>query len=152
MNLEEKGQGKENIGIVQSRGILERAFEHAVWKINRWASEADKKAGKIYSKEEALRLFGIPQFTTIQGGLSGVAIALRERTFFPTIGKQIEKINFLSITWWKKLFKAIRQMFHGNCLLNEGINEVFTLICSASGTKFDNANAQTGVEIGRAHV
>ena len=99
MNLQEKGQGKENIGVVQSRGILERAFEHAVWKIGRWASEADKKAGKIYSKKEALKLFGVPQFTS----------------------------------------------FERNCLLNEGINEFFTLVCSASGTKFDNTNAQTGV-------
>jgi len=99
MNLEEKGQGKENIGVVQSRGILERAFEHAVWKIDRWASEADKKAGKIYSKKEALELFGVPQFTS----------------------------------------------FDGNCLLNEGINELWTILCSASGTKFDNATAQTGV-------
>ena len=99
MNLQEKGQGKENIGVVQSRGILERAFEHAIWKIGRWASEADKKAGKIYSKKEALKLFGVPQFTS----------------------------------------------FERNCLLNEGINEFFTLVCSASGTKFDNTNAQTGV-------
>ena len=33
----------------------------------------------------------------------------------------------------------------GNCLLNEGINELWTILCSASGTKFDNTNAQTGV-------
>ena len=99
MNLEEKGQGKENIGVVQSRGILERAFEHAVWKIDRWVSEADRKAGKIYSKAEALKLFGVPQFTEMKG----------------------------------------------NCLLNEGINELWTILCSASGTKFDNATAQTGV-------
>ena len=47
--------------------LIERVFEHAVWKIDRWASEADKKAGKIYSREEALKLFGVPQFTTIKG-------------------------------------------------------------------------------------
>jgi len=99
MNLKEKGKGKENIGVIQSRGILERAFEHAIWKIGRWASEADKKAGKIYSKKEALELFGVPQFTS----------------------------------------------FERNCLLNEGINELWTILCSASGTKFDNATAQTGV-------
>ena len=33
-----------------------------------------------------------------------------------------------------------------NCLLNEGINELFTILCSAaSGTKFDNTNAYIGV-------
>lgn len=36
--------------------------------------------------------------------------------------------------------------FQHNLLLNEGINELFTIICSASsGTKFDNTNAYIGV-------
>lgn len=33
----------------------------------------------------------------------------------------------------------------GNLLLNEGINELFTLICGTGGTKFDNGNARLGV-------
>ncbi len=34
----------------------------------------------------------------------------------------------------------------GNMFLNEGINELFTLLCSASsGTRFNNANAYIGV-------
>lgn len=32
-----------------------------------------------------------------------------------------------------------------NCLLNEGINELWTLVCSAGGTKFDLTNAYLGV-------
>lgn len=32
-----------------------------------------------------------------------------------------------------------------NLLLNEGINEMWTLMCSGSGTKFDNSNAYIGV-------
>lgn len=32
-----------------------------------------------------------------------------------------------------------------NILLNEGINELFTLLCSSGGTKFDNTNAYLGV-------
>lgn len=32
-----------------------------------------------------------------------------------------------------------------NMLLNEGINMLWTLVCSSSGTKFDNANAYLGV-------
>lgn len=32
-----------------------------------------------------------------------------------------------------------------NILLNAGINELTTLMCSTGGTKFDNANAQSGV-------
>jgi len=35
--------------------------------------------------------------------------------------------------------------FKDNCLLNEGINELFTIICSSGGTKWDNANARLGV-------
>ena len=97
--FQEKGIGIDNVAVNRKVLLLERAFEHAIWKIGRWASEADKKAGKIYSKKEALKLFGVPQFTE----------------------------------------------FERNCLLNEGINEFWTILCSASGTKFDNANAQTGV-------
>jgi len=33
----------------------------------------------------------------------------------------------------------------GNVLLNEGINELWTLICSGSGAKFDNGNAYLAV-------
>ncbi len=33
----------------------------------------------------------------------------------------------------------------GNLLLNEGINELFVLICGSGGTKFDNSNARLGV-------
>ena len=33
----------------------------------------------------------------------------------------------------------------GNLLLNEGINELFNILCSATGTKFDNTNARIGV-------
>lgn len=33
----------------------------------------------------------------------------------------------------------------GNCLLNEGINALFTHICSTNGAKWDNANACLGV-------
>jgi hypothetical protein len=34
---------------------------------------------------------------------------------------------------------------HQNGLLNEGINELFTIICSSGGTKWDAANAYLGV-------
>lgn len=36
-------------------------------------------------------------------------------------------------------------VFEGNIMLNEGINELWTLACSSSGTKFDNSNAYIGV-------
>ena len=35
--------------------------------------------------------------------------------------------------------------FEPNGLLNEGINELFTVLCSSGGTKFDNSNANLGV-------
>jgi hypothetical protein len=79
--------------------IIEKIQQNSIWKIARYASEEDKKTRKVYSKKQALRLFGAEQFTTIKG----------------------------------------------NLLLNEGINELFALICSATGTKFDNTNAYLGV-------
>jgi len=43
--------------------------------------------------------------------------------------------------------KVLEKVFAGkNLLLNEGINELFTILCTAaSGTKFDNSNAYIGV-------
>jgi len=95
----EKGTGRDKVAINQAVKLFEKIQESTVWKIDRWASEEDKKAGKIYSEKEALRLFGAPQFTEIKG----------------------------------------------NILLNVGINELWTILCSNSGTKYDNANAQLGV-------
>jgi len=46
--------------------------------------------------------------------------------------------------WRKNRPYAVSTIKH-NCLLNEGINELWTLVCSSSGTKFDNANAYLGV-------
>jgi len=82
-----------------SRSLIEKAFEKAVWRIARYKNEEDRRERKIYSPKEALKLFGVPQFTEIKG----------------------------------------------NCLLNEGINELWTILCSSGGTKFDNANAYLGV-------
>lgn len=81
------------------RQINEKGFMKRIWRIRRFASEQDRAAGKVYSKEEALRLFGIDQFTE----------------------------------------------FEHNCLLNEGINELWTLVCGTGATKFDNTNAYLGV-------
>lgn len=75
--------------------IKDRIKESAIWRIRRFASEVDKKNNVIYSKEEALRLFGREQFSTIIG----------------------------------------------NALVNQGMNEMWTVLCSASGNEWDNTNA-----------
>ncbi len=46
---------------------------------------------------------------------------------------------------WKKNKPYNTSEFKHNLLLNEGINELWTILCSSSGTKFDNANAYIGV-------
>lgn len=38
-----------------------------------------------------------------------------------------------------------RLVFPGNLLLNEGINEAWTILCGTGGTLFDNSNAYIGV-------
>lgn len=61
-------------------------------------------------------------------------------------GKVEWKIRkFASEEDWKKGKLLEETSFEGNILLNEGINELWTLVCSSSGTKFDNANAYLGV-------
>lgn len=46
---------------------------------------------------------------------------------------------------WEKNRPYNISRFKQNCLLNEGINAVWTILCSAGGTKFDNTNAYLGV-------
>lgn len=94
--------GKDVIGIKQKRGIIEKMFEKAVWTIDRYASNADKKAKKIYSKAKALKLFGAPQFSKVDG----------------------------------------------NLLVNEGINEIWKLICGTGGAQYSNALANLIVGTG----
>jgi len=97
--LKEIGNFIDEVKSIVSHTIGDRGRLRTKFEIARWASEEDRKLGKIYSTEESLKLFGVPQFTK----------------------------------------------FERNVLLNTGINQIFTLICSSSGTKFDNANAQIGV-------
>ena len=79
---------------VADKGTIKTRFT-----IERFANREDWLKRKKYSKEEALKLFGIEQKTE----------------------------------------------FEKNVLLEEGINELWTLVCSSSGTKFDNANSYLGV-------
>jgi hypothetical protein len=47
----------------------------------------------------------------------------------------------------RRLFGGMPQVseVEGNLLLNEGINALWTILCSSGGTKFDNTNAYLGV-------
>lgn len=45
---------------------------------------------------------------------------------------------------WPDLFQD-RLVFPGNCLLNEGIDELWSLVCGTGGVKFDHDNAYIGV-------
>jgi len=98
----DKGIGNDAVSINQKRNLIEKIFEKAEWKIARYANAADAKAKKIYSKAEAIKLFGVPQFTKIEG----------------------------------------------NVLCNEGINEIWKLICGTGGTQYNNSNANLIVGTG----
>ena len=78
--------------------IVETARHRTAWKVSRWASDEDRRAGRTYAEDEARRLFGAAQFTEVKG----------------------------------------------NILLNEGINQLWTILCSSGGTKYDSSNAQLG--------
>jgi hypothetical protein len=92
------GQGADGARAAGAIAVADRVRYRTAWKISRWASEEDRRTNRTYTEEEALRLFGAPQHTEIDG----------------------------------------------NVLLNEGINELWTIVCSSSGTKYDNSNAQLG--------
>lgn len=57
-----------------------------------------------------------------------------------------EKIELYTEKEAIQLFGAPQHTFiQGNITLNEGINEIFTILCSSGGTKFDSVNAYLGV-------
>jgi len=66
------------------------------------------------------------------------------------IEKLVKKVEW-TITKYRndKDYKAGKpyevKKFEGNVMLNEGINELWTILCSSGGTKFDNTNAYLGV-------
>ena len=121
--IRERGEGLDRIGIrrLTGVGIIDKIEESAVWKIKRWASEEDRKNAIVYSSREAMRLFGgVKQETEVK------AVKFPGAKFIlPLIGKA--------------------RLLKGNVLLNEGIDELWTIICSSGGTKFDNASAYLGV-------
>jgi hypothetical protein len=59
------------------------------------------------------------------------------------LGRRGLAMHLLTKQFYDRLYA--REVFRGNCLLNEGINELFTLICGTGATKFDSGNAYLGV-------
>jgi len=90
--------------------------------------------GVVYRSEEAKEMFKAPQFSTIRGGVVGLVNSfglLAEK-----LGRGLNR-DFLN---------SLAHSTGGNVLLNEGINQLWTILCTASsGTKFDNTNAYLGV-------
>lgn len=84
------GIGKDGVSIKQKRLVLEKIFEKAVWKIRKFANDADYKAGRFF-----------------------------------------EEVSF-----------------DGNLLVNEGINEMWKLVCGTGGTQYNNSNARLIVGTG----
>lgn len=66
-----------------------------------------------------------------------------------------EKLKEAKVEWTVRKFENDKDYkknkpfeistFDGNIMLNEGINELWTILCSAGGTKYDNSNAYLGV-------
>jgi hypothetical protein len=105
------------------------------WGVTRYASEQDAEKKVIYRPAFALEAFGGPQITTIEGGLHGAILNL------PVVLAALKRGEPFT-----EIFNRLRHLFKGNLLLNEGINELWTILCTASsGTKFDNTNAYLGV-------
>jgi hypothetical protein len=65
-----------------------------------------------------------------------------DRKVYP-LGRRGLAMRLLTKQFYDRLYA--REIFRGNCLLYEGINELFTLICGTGATKFDSGNANLGV-------
>jgi len=105
------------------------------WGIKRFKSEKDQKEGRIYCPEEAKKAFCAPQFSHVRGGIKGAVSNVGILLTAIKAGRPLPEIC-----------NRFKHLFKGNLLLNEGINELCTILASASsGTKFDNTNAYLGV-------
>jgi len=67
--MRELARGKDVVGIKRGQSLMDFLGEHAVWKLRRFKNDNDYRAGKVYSKQEAMRLFGAEQFTQIDGNV-----------------------------------------------------------------------------------
>lgn len=97
--LTDQARGGDVIGLRGVHKILDAMRHRTMWSIARWGSEEDRVRGVIYGAAQALKMFGVPQFSA----------------------------------------------FPGNVLLDEGINELWSLVAGTGGVKFDSANAYLGV-------
>lgn len=108
---------------------------NSAWSIRRFKSERDREEGKIYRPEEAKEAFCAPQFSQVRGGFVGAV---------ENVGNFVQA--FKEGRPLPEIYERFKHLFKGNLLLNEGINELWTIVASASsGTKFDNSNAYLGV-------
>lgn len=117
--------------------IIDTIQRKSVWTIKRFKSERDMEDNKIYHPRESLEMFKAPQFSVIKGGVMGALANLK--VIREKLGERA------SLAAFQDLFGSVEHAFGGNVLLNEGINTLWTLLCSSSGTKFDNTNAYLGV-------
>jgi hypothetical protein len=115
---------------------LKDALEYSTkWGIARYASEKDAEQKVVYRPAFALEAFGGPQLTAIAGGMGGAILNL------PTVIAALKRGEPFN-----EIVTRLKHLFKGNLLLNEGINELWTILCTASsGTKFDTTNAYLGV-------
>jgi len=99
-------------------------------------------AQQVLIKEKASKIIkiSVDKFTDQDGqvealGLQGVSI---EEIKNRLAGRFYQHVEF------EDVYDSLLDMIE-NGLLNEGINELWTILCSAGGTKFDSTNAYTGV-------
>ena len=130
-----------------TKRFVQEIERKTVWKIKRFGDESDAKKGRIYEARTALELFGRPQVTYIRGGVLGAVansdILFKKLQLFFASLRQNSLREFKH--FMKDFMRTFKHLFTGNVMLNEGINELWTLVCSSSGTLFDNSNAYLGV-------
>ncbi len=155
MRKNDKATGQDGAAVRQLVTVEERPVWQPSWGITRFKNQAQAEAYNAaqtsYAREEATRLIG-------QGVDLDKAVLLARRAahdFFcaENLVENVDGVPELQALILPKddaleLFGGVQQLsvVPGNVLLNEGINEAWTILASASsGTKFDSANAYLGV-------
>ena len=123
------------MNLLKKIGMKDVLEYNSKWSIKRFLSAEDARQAVVYRPAFAGSVFGAPQFSTIEGGLLGFIMGSPMVVSALRAGEPIADV-----------LSRLRHLFKGNVLLNEGINQLWTILCTASsGTKFDNTHAYLGV-------
>jgi len=115
----------------------ERMHYKTLWGIKKYDSDEYEREAK------PLLQIASEQLILAQWHINNGARRLGEAAFNKLVGPYLRKAQDFMERGERFAFESV--VIEDNLLLNEGINNIWTLICGGSATAYNNANARLGV-------